>query len=467
MSAGIIAFGAYIPETRLSFKAIDGSSRGEKAVAGHDEDAITLGVAAAIDCLEGIDRAGVDAVIFASTTHPYKEKLGASLIARALDLRRDVAASDQAGSLRAGTCALGAAFDAVRAGSARNVLVISADCRMAAPRSPLERDVGDGAAAFLIGDRDPFARLDGAFAVADEILDVWRAEGDAFVRSWEDRFVTKHGVRDVTLEAVRGLSKKLGRSASDYDRAAIFSPDPRTHAALIRGLGIAPERAVDPLFGRVGSAGAAASLLMLASALESAATGQRILVTSYGDGAEALVFSVTGRPKTNRGVRFHLEHRRPLEDYDAYLRARDLVVGEHDRQGGHGISATVHWRDRDEDLGFKAQRCRRCNTTQFPAQRVCYRCFAKDDFDRVRLSDRKGRVLSFTHDHFHPAPRPPTVAGVVEIEGGCRVYLMMTDVQPSAVKLDMEVELTFRKMHHAGGKPNYFWKSTPSKESLP
>jgi hypothetical protein len=25
----------------------------------------------------------------------------------------------------------------------------------------------------------------------------------------------------------------------------------------------------------------------------------------------------------------------------------------------------------------------------------------------------------------------------------------------------MPVELTFRKIHEAGGSPNYFWKSTP------
>jgi hypothetical protein len=55
----------------------------------------------------------------------------------------------------------------------------------------------------------------------------------------------------------------------------------------------------------------------------------------------------------------------------------------------------------------------------------------------------------------------PTIAGVVEVEGGCRVYLMMTDASRDEVRLDLPVELTFRKMHDAGGKPNYFWKATP------
>ena len=40
-------------------------------------------------------------------------------------------------------------------------------------------------------------------------------------------------------------------------------------------------------------------------------------------------------------------------------------------------------------------------------------------------------------------------------------YVRMTDVNPREVKLDMPVELTFRKMHDAGGTPNYYWKCTP------
>ena len=59
-------------------------------MAYYDEDSVTMGVAAAIDCLKGLDRSKVDAVIFASTSYPLGEKQGAALIAKALDLRRDV-----------------------------------------------------------------------------------------------------------------------------------------------------------------------------------------------------------------------------------------------------------------------------------------------------------------------------------------------------------------------------------------
>src|SRR5689334_22673123 len=93
---GITAYGAYVPMLRLPLAMIGGGKAGgpEKAVANWDEDAVTMAVAAAIDCLRGVDRASVDAVLFASTSYPFKEKQAAALIARALDFRRDVRTAD-------------------------------------------------------------------------------------------------------------------------------------------------------------------------------------------------------------------------------------------------------------------------------------------------------------------------------------------------------------------------------------
>ena len=109
-----------------------------------------MGVASAIDCLTGVDPKTVDGLYFASTTAPYREKQSASIIAAALDLRRDVATIDFGNSLGAGAGALKVALDAVNAGSARKVLVIASDCRMPAPNSAFEPVFGDGAAAFVM-----------------------------------------------------------------------------------------------------------------------------------------------------------------------------------------------------------------------------------------------------------------------------------------------------------------------------
>jgi hydroxymethylglutaryl-CoA synthase len=468
---GIRSFGAYIPMLRLQFAAIAGGGRkvasggGEKAVAYFDEDAVTMAVAAGTDCLRGIDRHSVGGLLFASTSHPYKEKQGASVIAKALDLRRDITTADLGGSLRAGTTALRAALDAVKAGTSTNVLVIASDCRLAAPRSPLERNVGDGAAALLIGDGDVAAEVEGQHTISDEIIDVWRTDADPFVHTWEDRFVVEHGYRTTTVEAVKGLLAKLGRSPKDFTKAALYGPDARSHSSVARALGLdAKTQVQDALFGRLGNTGAAFAPMLLVAALENARAGDRILVVSYGDGADALALRVTEAVKAlsdRRGMRWHLERRAELADYDKFLRFRHLEVNEHDRRASSGLSATIHYRDRNEDISFHGQRCRRCGQEQFPFQRVCFTCYARDDFDEVRLSDRTGKVLSHTFDFFAGSPDPPLVVTMVEAEGGARLYLQMTDVSPKEAKLDLPVEFAFRKIHEHGGTPNYFWKCTP------
>ncbi|NQY91523.1 MAG: 3-hydroxy-3-methylglutaryl CoA synthase, partial [Deltaproteobacteria bacterium] len=127
--AGISSYGAYVPPHRLSLDALSGRTPRdggpEKAVAWNDEDSVTMAVAAGANCLAGFSRERVDAVYFASTSYPFREKQGAALIARALDLGRELQATDYSNSLRAGTTALRAAADAIDAGSATCVLVIA------------------------------------------------------------------------------------------------------------------------------------------------------------------------------------------------------------------------------------------------------------------------------------------------------------------------------------------------------
>ncbi len=467
---GIVSYGAYVPPTRLSFASLAGRAPKEggpeKAVAWFDEDAITMGVAAAVECLRGFDRGSVDAVVFASTTSPFREKQAAALVARALDLRRDVRTTDMGGSLRAGTRALEAAADSVGAGSTRCVLVVASDCRLAAPGSALERNFGDGAAAFLVGDSDVVAGFEAWHAVADEIVDVWRGPRDAFVHSWEERFVVQESYVPRTVEAVRGLLERASLGPEDLARVVLHGPDARSHATAARGLGIAAEKLQDPLFGRLGNAGAAFVPLLLAAALEHARPGERLLVASHGDGAEA--FTLVGtehleKLEPRRGVGWHLARRRAVPSYDPYRKARNLDVGEWERGTDPGLSATVHHRERDEDVSFKGQRCLACGAVQFPKQRVCESCFRKDEFEDARLSDRTGRVVTYTLDYFFPTPEPPTVVTITEIDGA-RVHLQLVNARPEDVRPGLPVEFVFRRIHETGGRPNYYWKATPLAE---
>lgn len=464
---GITSYGAYVPPTRLPFAVIGGQAPRdggpEKAVAWNDEDSVTMAVAAAVNCLRGVDRDSVDAVAFASTTYAFREKQASALIAKALDLRRDIETNDYAGSLRSGTAALRNAAAAVAAGTARNVLVIASDCRMAAPSSALERNFGDGAAAFLVSDGEPIATLSASHVISNEILDVWRSEGDPFVHSWEERFVVQEGFTPHLVEVVQGLCEKTAGDLSDYTRVIFVAPDPRSHAAVARQLRVEPEQLQEPLFGRLGNAGTAYAPLLLAAALETARAGDQILVANYGDGADATAFQVTEHLEKlpdRRGVSWHLARRRPIPTYDRYLKARSLGSTEWKAAEGPGLSATIHWRERDDDLSLRGQRCNGCGAIQFPAQRVCETCFRKDDFEALRLSDRIGEVVTYTFDYFFPNPDPPTIVTVTDVEGA-RIHLQLVNCTPDDTRIGLPVEFTFRRIHESGGRPNYYWKGSP------
>ena len=464
---GILSYGVYIPPTRLPL-ALLGGRRGEpsgpeKAVAWHDEDAITLGVTAAIRCLDGWDRDKVDMLVFASTTLPFEEKAAAPLAARAIDLRRDLQTSDQSGSTRAGTIALRAAFDAVQAGSAKQVLVIASDVRVAAPGSALESRFGDAAVAILVGDGDAIATLDESVAISEEITDLWRPSGHDFVHSWEDRFVVQESYLPCMQQAVQSLLARTKSSLDTFDRVVLAAPDARAQRDLARALAAPKERLQPALFGRVGNAGAAFGMLLLADALEAATGEERLLLADFGGGASASAFRTTasiGAHPSSRGVAWNLERRRLVTDYQDYLKARSLDAREWDAGTGPGLSATILYRERDDDLSLLGQRCRACQAVQFPAQRICESCFAKDDFDKIRLSDRTSRIVTYTFDYFFPTPNPPTIVSIVDVEGA-RIHLQVIEAAAEDIELGQEIEFVFRRIHSSGGRPNYYWKGVP------
>ena len=344
--------------------------------------------------------------------------------------------------------------------------MIASDCRLGAPRGALEAKLGDGAAAFLVGDERPIALFEGSAARADELQDQWRIEGERFTHSWEDRFVVEEGVVPNLAAVLIALWEKLGVPPAEVARAAIYAHDARALTTVAKQAGLARERLVDPLIGRLGNTGCAYAPMLLVAALEQARPGERLVCASYGDGAHALSFQTTAaleKQEPRLGVAGHLARRRPLHSYDTFLRSRGLDPQEWQRGADLGLSATIRFRE--ATIGFLGARCTHCGQIQLPRPRVCIRCRTKDQWEPARLSDKRGRVLAYTFDYFFPTAEPPTIAVMTEVEG-CRV-LQLANARPDEVRLDMPVEYVFRKIHDAGGKANYFWKASPLAQGAP
>jgi len=423
---------------------------GCKAVTNFDEDSLTMAQAAAWPLVEA---GGVDALSFASTTAPYWQRSSAGLIAAACDLSHETATADFGASLRAGTTALRAAFDAVAAGSARTAVVTAADCRSGAPESPEEILFGDAAAAVAVGNDGLIAELVASVCRSDDFPDEWRRDADADVHSFSSKYSLTRGYSENVVAVGRALLAKAGVKADAIARAALVSSDGRAQAGAAKALGIAPTRLEDVRVGDIGVTGAAMPLFLLAQALEHAKAGDLILAIGYGDGADAFLFRTLADGGSLRADGPAAEQ----PSYQVYRKLRDYWRAS---SGGQDISNVLLRREEPQNVRLHGSLCPRCGTLQFPITRVCGSCHNHEGLTEKPL-ERRGKLFTFTKDFLYDAPVQPTVMSVVDLEGGGRFLCQMTDVDPATVEIGMEVELVLRRMREGAGDHYYYWKCRP------
>lgn len=464
---GITSYGAYIPKYRLGRDIVAKAwgprfISGERAVANYDEDSLTMATEAALNCLQGIDSKSVEGLIFASTTSPYLEKQASTLVATAADLPVEIFTADHLSSLRAGTAALKSAMDAVKGGSAKNILVTAADSRRGEPGSDSEQLFGDGSAAVMVGRTEVAAAVEGSYSISEEFMDAWRKQDDVYIQKGDAAFVQAFGYARIVKNCIEGILKKYEMKTSDIAQFIFPAPDSRIYARVTKSLNLPPGSFVeDPLLTTVGDTGAAAPLMLLVAALEKAKSGQRILLCSYGAGnSDAFIFQVTPeveRLREKRGVARHQSVKRPMTNYEKFLKFQSTLPNE---PLVPYSSWALLWKEKKQNLQLYGTRCKKCGTFAYPRRRVCLKCNAKDEYEDAKLPTR-GKIYTLAKDHLFPNPDPPTVMAVVDMDGGGRFYGQLTDCDASQAKIGMPVEFTFRRFHQGGGFYNYFWKLRP------
>jgi hydroxymethylglutaryl-CoA synthase len=477
---GIVSYGSYLPANRIKRETIFNGMgwlhqatymKGDKYVANFDEDSITMAVASSMNCLEGNDREDIEGLYFATTSSPFIERCAAGIIGTALDLRSQITTFDLTGSTRAGTSALLSAINSVNSGAIHRALVCASDMRLGKPGSSQELQFSDGAASLLIGDTGVIAQWDGFYGVSYDFPDHWRTENDKTDRAWEDRFGREEGYRKFIYEVISGLLSKYHLNPKNIAKVAFPGMYPRDHANLIKALGFEPDQLQDHLMAAMGNTGTAYPLMLLISTLEESNPGDRIIVAGFGNGGDALLFTVTEEIKKIKGQRKgltrHFSSKRDLDRYEKYLSFRGLVSPE----GGIRAEAipytaiSLTWRDRREILGLCGTRCNVCKTPQYPAQKVCVNpdCQAIDHMEPYRFSDKKGKIFSFTADLLSFTPNPPAIYAVIDFDGGGRFWFDLTDCDLDSIKIGTGVEMTFRRRYkdERGGIIGYFWKAVP------
>ncbi|MCX6009084.1 MAG: OB-fold domain-containing protein [Chloroflexi bacterium] len=475
---GIKSYGAYIPRYRMNHNTIflavgflgTFPAPGENAVANYDEDTLSMAVAAGIDCLSGVKREKIDGLYLATTSQPYMLRQNSAIVATALDLQPSIRTADFVGSTKAGTSALLSAFDAVKGGTSSNVLVCASDCRLSKPGSSQEPLYGDGAAALLAGSDDVIATFEGSYSVSYDFPDRWRAAGEKFEHAWEDRFIRDEGYTRMIPEVISGLLKKYNLNIKDFAKIAYPSLYAREHGAIAKRLGAELGQIQDTLLDKIGDTGSASPLMILATALEDANPGDKILVASFGNGGDALFFQVTEKIKKlpdRRGVKKNLASKKELSSYEKYLAFRNLAPVDLGMRGEESIRTPMStlFRERKSILSLCGSKCKRCGTPQYPAQRVCVNpdCGAVDEMESYRFSDKKGVLFTYTGDNLAASIDPPAIYGFVDFEGGGRFWFDLTDCDLDSIKVGMPVEMTFRRRYidEARGVYGYSWKATP------
>jgi hydroxymethylglutaryl-CoA synthase len=335
---GIVGYGAYVPRYRLPASEVarvwtDGSGGlpiKEKAVAGLDEDTLTMSVEAARNALlrAQIDPTQIRAVWVGSESHPYAVKPTSTIVAEAIGAAPFTQAADLEFACKAGSEAIVMGMGLVGSEMGRYVLAIGMDTAQGRPGDALEYTAASGGAAYIIGPAEESAAVyEAALSHVTDTPDFWR-RAHAHYPSHGHRFTGEPAYFEHIVSAGQELMQEMGTQPSDYKYVVLHQPNAKFPQRAAQILGFTAEQLKTGLLCPViGNTYAGSSLIGLTAILDEAEPGDRILMVSFGSGAGSDAFSirVTDRigevrdraPKTQDYI-----GRRKMIDYATYVRFR-------------------------------------------------------------------------------------------------------------------------------------------------
>ena len=341
---GIIGYGAYVPRYRLPASEVarvwSGSEGGlpikEKAVAGLDEDVVSMSIEAARNALAraGIDPAELRAVWVGSESHPYAVKPTSTIVAEAIGAVPSTQAADWEFACKAGTEALVAAMGMVGSGMARYTLAIGMDTAQGRPGDQLEYTAAAGGAAFVIGPaEESLAEIEASYSYVTDTPDFWR-RAEAKYPEHGQRFTGEPAYFKHITEAARTLMDATGTTPEEYRFAVFHQPNTKFPQRVGKMLGFKPEQITPGLLSPViGNTYAGAALIGLTAVLDVADPGDRILLVSFGSGAGSDAFAIRTNLRLLERRELALKTadyiaRRTEIDYATYARLRGKLALE-------------------------------------------------------------------------------------------------------------------------------------------
>jgi hydroxymethylglutaryl-CoA synthase len=300
---GIVGYGAYIPQYRLPgsevarvwTNSLSSSPIEAKAVAGLDEDVITMSIEAARSAVQRaqIDPRDIRAVWVGSESHPYAVKPSSTVVAEAIGTTPHIQAADWEFACKAGTEAVQASIGIIGSGMGKYALSIGMDTAQSRPGDALEYTAASGGAAFLLGPaEEACAVYQGSFSYVTDTPDFWRRPTEEFP-SHGDRFTGEPAYFAHTLSAARSLMEMMGTAAADYTFAVFHQPNVKFPSRIAQMLGFDREQIETGLLAdEIGNVYSGSCMIGLTAILDIAQTGDRILMVSYGSGSGSDAFDI-------------------------------------------------------------------------------------------------------------------------------------------------------------------------------
>lgn len=338
---GIVSYGFYVPQNRIKTEEIaaqwgknpDQIKKGlrihEKAVAGRDEDVLTMAYEASVKAFANTDMkpSRMGAVLVGSENHPYVVNPTSTTLAEYLDVGNDYLAFDTEFACKGATGALMATFGFVKSGMADAALVVGSDKATGKPGDALEYSAGSAAVSLIVGTENTMLNFIDGTSFSSDTPDFWRRDGNMFP-SHAGRFTGEPAYFKHVIGATKAILKKTGTEPGDYDHAIFHMPNGKFPARVSKMLGFSNKQIKHSLVvEQLGNSYSASALMGLCGVLEYAKAGEKILLVSYGSGAgsDAFVFEVTAEIEKKRYALLEAMQKKNYVNYVDYMKLMNML----------------------------------------------------------------------------------------------------------------------------------------------
>lgn len=467
----LLSYGISIPRFQIENNILHprrGRKSGKRTIIFTDEDPVTLALDAASTCLENYRQTQndntnkeIDAILFASATPVFQNRYHASFLAEMLNLPKGILALDLSASPRSGSDALLLGNHLLSTNKFHKILILAADVFFPSVGDELKTPVGHAGCALLLSDQEGIAGINSVQTYHSFIAEEFIYKGNAV--KLDARFGIDAGFKSNLNYTLEKFLNTYNLKPADFKTVILNSLYAKRAVGLFtkKGFDVETQLLKDSILPQTGFTGVCHSLMLLIDSLQKESGS--ILLIDYYNGTNIFHIEQTKQisAKINT-IEDQLKETALIESYQDYLtlrKAGNLNSNTQQKQDMFSSDMMLE-REKESILHLEGFECKQCGSVFFIKTKRCKKCGC-EEFCLKKLK-KHGVIFSFTKEHYFPSSFSPIIMAVVDLDGGGRLTLQVTDEMyardPKETLIGTKVKLVLRKMMENDAKPNYFWK---------